>query len=73
VTTVRVEEARHVKLTPLGPNHEDLLLYLNNSRGNLPLVSPGENGFVQYPTHLFWDHGFSFLHWAWELGMRYKY
>jgi hypothetical protein len=69
VTTVRVEEEQHIKLIPLGPNHKDILLYLNNSLGNLPLVSPGENGYIQYPTHLFWDHGFSALHWIWELGV----
>jgi hypothetical protein len=57
VTTIRVEEARHVKLKQLGHNHEDMVLYLNNSQNNIPFVSQGENGCVQYPSSLFWDHG----------------
>jgi hypothetical protein len=73
VTTLRVEEARHVKLKPLGPNHEDLVLYLNNSQNNLPYVSQGEHGVGESPADLFWQHGHSAVRIIWEVQMRYKY
>ena len=71
--TIRVEEERHIKLKPLGPNHEDMVLTLNNSHNNLHYVSQGENGFALFQSDQFWKYGESMMRMGYELGNRYKY
>ena len=41
----------------IGPRHEEYVIYMNNSDGSIPLVSPGSRGVWTLPKELIWDLG----------------
>lgn len=57
VVTVRFQDAHEFKLKPLGSNHKEILLFLNNSLGNLPFVSVEEEGKFGMPVEFLWKEG----------------
>ena len=41
----------------IGPRHEEYVIYMNNSDGTIPMVSPGSRGVWTLPKELTWDLG----------------
>ncbi len=73
MTTLRIAESRDLKLKPLGPNHTDTVLYLNNTDKSIPMVSDGERGHFVFPGELFWKHGTATFKLFYYLGLKPYY
>ena len=57
VTTVRFADPYGLKLKPLGDNHTEIVLYLNNSNGEIPYTTVEEKGKFKMPYDLMWSDG----------------
>ena len=56
---MRFQDGHQFKLKELGPNHREILLYLDNQEGLLPFVSVEKEGKFSMPVELLWQEGLS--------------
>ena len=59
VTTVRYADFNGLELAPMGANHTEIILYLNNSDGSIPWTTRGEQGVFHLPMRYMWEVGLS--------------
>ena len=60
MVTIRFQESHQFKLKPLGPNHREIMLAIDNSDGQfVPLLSPEKEGIFRMPVELLWQEGLS--------------
>ncbi len=70
VTTLRFEDFHGTRFKPLGPNHTEIVLHLNNSDGSIPFVSHGEQGVFKMPMEHLWANGLSQFRIFWDIGLK---
>ena len=57
VTTVRFADKHGLRLRPLGANHTEIVLHLDNTAGDIPYTSAGRDGRFAMPMELLWSDG----------------
>jgi glucuronosyltransferase len=61
VTTVRYELIQGTVLPSIGLNHTEFVLSINNTEGNIPYVSKGENGMFIFDQMLDWKYALNLM------------
>ena len=58
---MRLQDNHQFKLKPLGPNHREILLAMDNSDGQIPFVTQEKEGKFTMPVELLWQNGLSLM------------
>lgn len=60
VVTLRFQDHHQYKLKPLGPNHREILLAMDNQNGKIPFVTHETEGKFSTPVEFLWQDGLDF-------------
>ena len=61
MTTVHYMDANGLTLKPLGENHTEIILSLDNSDGAIPFMPQGKEGAFHLPLGHLWTKGLDIL------------
>ena len=57
MVTLRLQDNHQFKLKPLGPNHREILLAMDNSDGSIPFLTKEVEGKFTMPVEFLWSDG----------------